>query len=139
LIQWGMSSAINFRSPLNDIRFRAWNKKTGKMLLPRGLVELILDLHQWSKVIDHLEVLEFTGLTDRNGIPIFEGDILLASEWEKGSPVGRRERWVVQIDPHYSNGWARTRKGESYCLTAAIEDDEEVIGNLFENPDLLKA
>jgi len=106
------------------------------MLSARSLVELMLDLHHWSKVIDHLEIMEFTGLTDKNGRPIFEGDILLASEWRQGSPVGRRKRWAVQWDPHYSSGWARTRKGESYSLTAAIEDDEEVIGNVFENPDL---
>lgn len=61
---------------------------------------------------------QYTGLTDKNGTKIFEGDIL-SSEWGYKGEVGL-----------FSIGYAFIE-----CL---FNEDCEIIGNIHDNPELLK-
>lgn len=85
---------------------------------------------------------QFTGLTDKNGKEIYAGDILRAYRKTSGWR-GRPERieeliFKVYFDEsaasfkiHYPNmGW------DSYM---GLDAPYEVIGNIYENPDLLKS
>ena len=75
--------------------------------------------------VDYETVGRFTGLTDRNGVKIFEGDILEAESGNRG--------YVMFI-----NG-AFMKSCNSKDMPFLIASDvNAVIGNVFDNPELLK-
>ena len=74
------------------------------------------------------ELMQYTGLKDKNGLTeIYEGDILRCSE--TGHSYQADVRWV-------ENGfWLVDERGQSHM---PIEKYREVIGNIYENIELLK-
>lgn len=71
-------------------------------------------------------LMQFTGLHDRKGIPIFENDIL----WMKGGGYMRVVRWSEE-DASFSFN----KTGLTFCKSN--EKWMEIIGNLMQNPELL--
>lgn len=74
---------------------------------------------------------QFTGLTDKNGNKIFEGDILESDS----------ERFVVDWDDEFS-GFYLTNVNPRYqgvAMFANVADDGYIIGNVHDNPEMLKS
>jgi len=119
-------------------------------------------LHNWESIkhipipdfdLEHYILLQYTGLKDKNGIEIYEGDILRYSNRDNHHTVFSKEYVVEFIKQDLGShsyqqtmGWNVTpiRQYEKYLYgTNGILDlfgahKVEVIGNIHENKDLLK-
>lgn len=119
---------------MREIKFRCWSEKD-KAMYPcsspwMGNVMALVEGGD-SFVFEgfcenNVKVMQFTGLKDKNGKEIYEGDIVafdntkMTTEW-----WGKKARFIF-----YQKGWQETHDVNSEAL---------VIGNIWENPELLKS
>lgn len=82
-------------------------------------------------------ICQYTGLTDKNGRKVFEGDIVKTKYYGKDSENGCNfnDYDVFVID--YGEATFRLDNEERRFFLTKLKDIE-VIGNIFDNPDLLK-
>lgn len=139
---------------MREIRFRAWDK-INKLMSPVGRVDFGKSalIYQplgmtedgdveWDGAdiaLDNLELMQFTGLLDKNGKEIYEGDIV-RSEYGVG--------YDTKMYPSFTNGTHRVNIFEvkfedcSYNLSKPhdgnFDKEFEIIGNIYENPELIK-
>jgi uncharacterized phage protein (TIGR01671 family) len=88
-------------------------------------------------VVDPETVGQFTGLTDKNGKKIFEGDICQIKNHRLISEVP----FVIEWEDFVYNGWVWEDLDENKsedCFTRAVAKICEVIGNIHDNPELLE-
>jgi uncharacterized phage protein (TIGR01671 family) len=106
---------------MRTIKFRAWYPDIKEMIYDFvGIANQSIasaDIITTDKLAQYLlPVMQFTGLTDKNGKEIYEGDVVYLS----GYGNYQVEFPFIQL---YEAGWEN--------------DIGEVIGNIYENPDLL--
>lgn len=147
---------------MRKIKFRAWDEEdermyySGKVIITfNGYLEEVYARHGNTlfKLIDY-KLMQYTGLKDKNGKEIYEGDILsykhiTYSDCSKTKIEEIEEESFIEIityspmasivKPHSKNvkcfGYDNVNKE---CLILDLTSDEvEVIGNKFENPELL--
>lgn len=96
-------------------------------------------LHKISTMFESMEkvlhLMEFTGLLDKNGKEIYEGDIVFnhhVSKQDSGdvSFSDIHHAYIISYPRKKHQGCWDFMHGEEHCL--------EVIGNIYENPELLK-
>jgi len=80
--------------------------------------------------IERFTFQQFTGLLDKNGKEIYEGDIV---NWDRGANVPRQVQWNG-TDCEWQAWW----KLGFIKLTIYEAERVEVIGNIYENPSLLQ-
>ncbi len=129
-------------------KYRAWDKENKRMIYPStdsvyfeitddGINILDMSVEPFDDVFPHLDsvLMQSTGLKDKNGMEIFEGDILVNQYGNVGYVAYLQQEAgfvVVKKKSDYRLGHRNT--GESYD----VSNNHEVIGNFWENPNLLE-
>ncbi len=146
-----------------EIKFRAWDKKDNVMREVYGIQfpkisnhgnrkNIIIEMHctdyekqiaiiysDFTDSIDRVELMQYTGLKDKNGKEIYEGDIF---DCPYGDETINHHKWEI-IWGKEKGGFALKRIGES-CNQDMVHQTvsdmvyREIIGNIYENPDLIK-
>lgn len=128
---------------MRDIKFRAWSKSDNKYYY-RVLVgntdntddqyvcSSVYDGDKWVHFDEYCGVIEqYTGLKDKNGTEIYEGDVVKV----EGDGEIYRVKWIRSgfgLEPRYNS--------PRYPVLGNVELRRkiEVIGNIHENPGLLE-
>jgi hypothetical protein len=123
---------------MKEIKFRNWDKETKEMMYPSddwGVGSdgspLFFGEGGESGMDSWTVLMQYTGLKDKNGVEIYEGDILRV-DW-------RDSRYPVHnIGPvEWDEDGACWQLGEGGSPKIDAKYNMEVIGNIYENPELL--
>ncbi len=123
---------------MREIKFRAYNKKLRKMFKWEEI-----DGRLWAQffngVLGDFKIMQFTGLSDKNGKEIYEGDIYKRKVFAECHCGGRLMNYIIRYNhssfglvPHCNTGTNPLPLGSKYNL-----ENGEVVGNIYENPELL--
>lgn len=131
---------------MRDIKFRAFHKKENRMIYPaskRNDTCMVFEETGWF-IVDHFtgkmetilkcedgELMQYTGLKDKNGVEIYEGDIIKADnritciQWTGNGFNGVYMNDDLTWDDEWEDSISRYGK-------------IELLGNIYQNPELLK-
>lgn len=133
-------------------KFRAYSTEENEMYYPHndknvdwtiddetGFIAPLVNLGSgmWG-MIDKYELMQSTTLKDKNGVEIFEGDVVAV----ENHPFQRKEDSGVgmEIEGNYVVGW--NQHDLTWCagdlLLARLKPYVKVIGNIYENSELLE-
>ena len=151
---------------MKDIKFRAWDKLINKMITESNVKEIIdtiqgdfnttyvYDSDEWYPAYEifgifnyfqaikemridrynekselRFELMQYTGLHDKNGKEIYEGDIVRKFNGIIGKVIYEHSEFIIDVT---------NNKELDYGRLDLIENLVEVIGNIYDNPDLLE-
>ena len=119
-------------------KFRAWMKQykkmdndIGEMYFEDGEFKYIGDDVHYKRLPEHVILMQSTGLKDRNSVEIFEGDIVKMSKDVYSEPT------YYEVVRHRGGAY-RLESKQHGCELWLRHTDCEVVGNLYENPELLE-
>ena len=145
---------------MREIKFRAWDKSNKRWLTMDDFGQHIcyaafgcddkgLDTVRLggTREDEDIEWLQYTGLLDKNGKEIYEGDVLCIPEYPtESNPMGESSLGVVRF-MHGAFGWEMldykgqpTGQFDTFMGWNGYVDtlqEEEIIGNIYETPDLI--
>lgn len=119
-------------------KFRAWMKQyekmdndIGEMYFENGEFKYIGDDVHYKRLPEHVILMQSTGLKDRNNVEIFEGDIVKMAKDVYSEPT------YYEVVRHRGGAY-RLESKQHGCELWLRHTDCEVVGNIYENPELLE-
>jgi uncharacterized phage protein (TIGR01671 family) len=120
---------------MREIKFRAWEKNL-KEIIPIDSVNFknkIVNKDSAWRLFSEIELMQYTGLKDKNGKEIYEGDVVKGYWWEKGES----HRHIGRVA--YVMNAFKVRGVKQYLgFDDGLNPSYEIIGNIYENPELLE-
>ncbi|MCK9578732.1 YopX family protein [bacterium] len=113
---------------MREIKFRCWDKKNKEFVPYFELTcngSIFFGSEEQSD--KDFDIQQFTGLLDKNGKECFEGDLVKLLDYDK------------QLEVYFCEDCASFRaKLNGYGNNESLSNEFEVIGNIYENPNLIK-
>ena len=112
-------------------KYKAWNPDTKEMLeyVP---IEAVTCGKHLEMLGTSLVLLQCTGLRDRNGVDIAQGDIVFDEDGEYSKTI------VITPEENFVGFFGKSIEDNDVFTLDEIGDDCLVIGNIYENPELLQ-
>ena len=124
--------------------FRAWLKEEKEMIdvdeihWYRGEFEFIGDGITFQRLADEIELMQSTGLKDKNDKEIFDGDVLKATDEHSWLEVVKYDDEKAMFVSEEVNREFKVPDSPLYDLFNTNIFAVEIIGNIYENPELFK-
>src|SRR5699024_9184589 len=139
---------------MREIKFRGWERELQTMVYDTELGGWIFEyngnpvraVNQMINEEDYFyDLMQYTGLKDKNGEEIYEGDVL---KWDGGRTgisklpsdyiieVLKSKHLDIELEEH-TNSYMFNYDTSGYTFPGFLEE-AEITGNIYENPELLE-
>lgn len=138
---------------MKEIRVKAWDKKAKRWLVGAEFADRLNFYNRTTAAtllgfprtdIDNIEIVLSTGQKDRNGNEVFAGHILKYILPPEHGPDERPDIYVIEwaeygFEARWANPPTPRASSDGHLSMQGIDKDMEIIGTIYENPELLEA
>jgi len=120
-----------------ELKFRLWSDSLKVMYSPENQIGNLWSIPEADngilKVRDDEVLMQFTGLKDKNGKEIYEGDIIKYDKWIGKVKWGNERASFCSVDKDNFGGEL------AFQIYARDGELPEIIGNIYKNPELIES
>ena len=134
---------------MREIKFRAWDTFQGKMIKVNRInfdeseIDVVIQEKPTEKFysckFQEISLMQSTGLHDKNGAEIYEGDIVKCTDEEGEISKLNSGTGIGQVEWLNKWGFWNISVIENSLGDILFNGNVEVIGNIFNNPELLES
>lgn len=133
-------------------KFRVWHYELGRLMSVKCMFFQDSEIEEFelndalmndyiTAYPDDIELMQSTGLKDKNGKEIFEGDIVRTTRFlGRADEIGgfyEYDKEFIGIVKQLEGFWVIDTGSDAVCLWTEIEENE-IIGNIYENKEFLE-